>query len=85
MATTFEKGIDVIRSYKSSTQGQPHEPTKTRILIQAAQTLLAALVSRIPSPLKQMKESLCLDTITNSFGRIHDSINTLESILLASP
>jgi len=44
MTTTLEEGIDAMQSNKASTQGQPHDPTETTILIQAAQTQLAALL-----------------------------------------
>jgi len=84
MVTTLKEGIDAMQSNKASTQRQPHHPTETTILIQAAQTQLAALASRIHSPSNLMKQSLHLNTITNSFGRIHDSITKLESIALAS-
>jgi len=84
MATTLEESIDAMQSNKASTQGQPHDPTETTILIQAAQTQLAALASRIDSPSNQLEQSLRLNTITNCFGRIHDSITKLESIPLAS-
>ena len=36
MAATFEQGIDAMQSNKASTQGEPHDPTETTILIQAA-------------------------------------------------
>jgi len=35
-ATTLEEGIDTLQSNKASTQGQPHDPTESMILIQAA-------------------------------------------------
>jgi len=84
MATTLEEGIDAMQSNKARTQGQPHDPTEITILIQAAQTQLAALPSRRHSPSNQMTQSLRLNAITNYFGRIHDSITKLESIARAS-
>jgi len=84
MANSLEKDIDAMQSYKASTQGQSHDPTETPILIQAVQTELAALASRIHSPLNQIKQSLRLNPITNCFGRIHHSSTKLESIALAS-
>jgi len=50
MATTLEKRINTMQSNKASPQGQPHYSTETTILIQAAQTQLAPLASRIHSP-----------------------------------
>jgi len=82
--TTLEEGIDAMQRNKASTHGQPHDPTETTILIQAAQTQLAALASRIHSPSNQMEQSLRLNGITNCFGRISDSITKLELIALAS-
>jgi len=84
MASTLEESIEAMQSNKASTLGQPHDPTETTILIQAAQTQLAALASRIHSPSNQMEQSLRHDAITNCFGRIHDSITKLESIALTS-
>jgi len=84
MENTLEESIDAMHSNKASTQGQTHDPTETTILIQAAQTQLAALASRIHSPSNQIEQSLHLNAITNCFGRIHDSITELESIALAS-
>ena len=55
MGTTLEKGIDAMQNNKASTQGQSHDPTETTILIQAAQTKLAALASRIHSHSNQME------------------------------
>jgi len=83
-ATTLEEDINAMQSNKASTQGQPHDPTETTILIQAAQTQLAALASRIHTPSNQIEQSLCLNAITNYFGRIYDSITKLESIALAT-
>ena len=54
------------------------------ILIQAAQLQLAALASRLHSPSRHMESSLRLNTITNCFGKIQDSITKMESIALAS-
>jgi len=82
--TTLAQGIDAMQSNKASTQGQPHDPTETTILIQVAQTQLGALALRIHSPSNQMEQSLHLNIITNCYGRIHDSIVNLESIALAS-
>jgi len=84
MATTLEEGIDAMQSNKASIQGQSHDPTETRILIQAAQKQLAALASGIHSPSNKIERSLRLNAITDCFGRIHDSITKLESIALAS-
>ena len=55
MESTLEEGIDAMQSNQASTPGQPHDPTKTTILLQAAQTQRAALVSRIHSPSNQME------------------------------
>ena len=84
MAATLEEGIDAMQSNKASTQGEPHDPTDTTILIQAAQSQLAALASRLHSPANHMERNLRFNAITNCFGRIHDSITKLESIPLAS-
>jgi len=84
METTLEDGIDAMQSNKASAQRQPHDPTETTILIQAAQTQLAALASRIHSPSNQMERSLRLNAITSCFGKIHDFIAKLEWIALAS-
>jgi len=84
MATQLEEGINAMPSNKASPQGQRHDPTETTILIQAAQTHLTVLGSRIQSPSNQMEQSLRLNAITNCFGRIHDSIIKLELIALAS-
>jgi len=54
------------------------------ILIQVAQTQLAALVSRFHSPSNKMERSSHLNTITNCIRRIHDSNTKLELITLAS-
>ena len=81
--TTLEEGINVMQRNKASTHGEPHHPTKITILIEAAQTQLAPLASRIQSPSNQMEQSLRLNAITNWFGRIYDSITKLESIALA--
>jgi len=84
MPATLEEGIDAMQSNKASTQGQSQATTKSTILIQAAQSRLTGLVSRINSPSNQMQKSLPLNAITNCFGRIHDSITKLESNALAS-
>jgi len=84
MATTLEESIDAMQSNKARTQGQPLDPTEPMILIQVAQTELAALASRNHSASNQMERSLHLNSITNCFGRIPDSITKLESIALAS-
>jgi len=84
MATTLEEAIDAMQSNKASTQGQPHDRYETTIFIQAAQTQLVALASRIHSPSNQIERSLRLNAITNCFGTIDDSITKLESIALAS-
>ena len=84
VATTLEQGIKAMQSGQASIQEEPIDPSETTILIQAAQSQLAALVSRIHSPSIHMESSLCLNAITNCFGRIHDSITKLESIALAS-
>jgi len=83
-ATTLGEGIDVMQSNQASTQGQPHDPTKTTILVQAAQTQPAALASGIHSLSNQKEQSLRLNAITKCYGRIHDSITKLESIALPS-
>ena len=79
---TLEQGIDAMQSNKDSTQGEPHDPTETTIRIQAAQSQLAALMSRVHSPANQMERNLGFNAITNCFGRIHDSITKLECIVL---
>ena len=84
VATTLEQGIEAMQSGQASIQGEPIDPSETTILIQVAQSQLAALASRIHSPSRQMESSLRLNAITNYFGRIHDSITKLESIALAS-
>ena len=84
MATTLEQGIEAIQSGQAGIQGEPIDPSETTILIQPAQSQLAALALRIHSPSRHMKSSLRLNAITNCFGRIHDSITKLESIALAS-
>jgi len=84
MAITLEKGFDTLQSNKASTQEQPHNPTKTTILIQVAQTQLAALESTIHCSSNQMEHSLRLQAITNYFGTIHDSSTKLKSIALTS-
>ena len=73
-----------MQSGQASIQGELIDPSETTILIQAAQSQLAALASRIHSPSRHMESSLHLNAITNCFGRIHDSITKLESIALAS-
>ena len=55
MASTLEQGINTMQSNKASTQGEPHDPTDTTILIQAAQSQLAALASRLHSPANYME------------------------------
>jgi len=45
--TTLQEYIDTIQSNQASPQGQPKDPTETRILIQAAQTQRAALGLKI--------------------------------------
>ena len=82
MATTLEEDIDAMQSNKDRTQGQHHHPTESTILIQAAETLLPALASRIHSTSNQMEQSLPLNAVTNCFGRIHYSITQLQSIAL---
>ena len=84
MAATLEQGIDAMQSNKASTQGEPHDPTETTILILVTQSQLAALASRHHSPANHMERNLRFNAITNYFGRIHDSITKLESIALAS-
>ena len=84
MAATLEQGIDAMQSNKASTQGEPHNPTETTILLQAAQSQLATLASRIHNPANHMERSLRFNAITNCFGRIQDSISKLESIALTS-
>ena len=84
MAATLEQGIDAMQSNKASPQGEPYDPTETTILIQAAQSQLAALASRLHGPAHHMERSIRFNAITNCFGRIHDSITKLESIALAS-
>jgi len=84
MAATVDEGIDAMQSKKACPQGQPHDPTETTIVIQAAHSQLAALSSRILNPSNQMEQSLRPNAITNCFARIHDSIAKLESITLAS-
>ena len=84
MATSLEQGIEAMQSGQASIQGEPIHPSETMILIQAAQSQLAALASRIHSPSRHMQSSVRLNAITNYFGRIHHSITKLESIALAS-
>ena len=84
MATTLEQVIEAMQCGQASIQGEPIDPSETTILLQAAQSQLAALASRIHSPSRDMESSLRLNAITNCFGRIHDSITKLESIALAS-
>ena len=84
MATTLEQGIEAMQSGQASIQGEPIDPSKTTMLIPAAQSQLAPLASRFHSPSRHMESSLRLNAITNCFGRIHDSITILESIALAS-
>ena len=84
MAPTLEPGIEAMQSGQANIQGEPIDPSETTILIQAAQSQLAALASRIHRPSRHMESSLPLNAITNRFGRIHDSITKLESIALAS-
>ena len=82
--TTLEQGIEAMQSGQASIQGEPIDPSEATILVQAAQSQLAALALRIHSPSRHMESSLCLNAIPNCFGRIHDSITKLESIALAS-
>ena len=84
MAATLDQEIDTMQSNKASTQGEFYNPTETTILIQAAQSQLAAFASRLHSTSSHMERNLRLNAITNCFGRIHDSITKLESIALAS-
>jgi len=84
MAPTLEDGINVRQSNKATSQGQPHDSTETRILIQEAQSPLRALASRIHNHSNWMKQSLHLKVITNSFEGIHDSINKQKSMALPS-
>ena len=84
MVATLEQGIEAMQSGQASIQGEPIYPSETTILIQAPQSQLAALASRIHRPSRYMESSLRLNAITNCFGRIHDSITKLESIALAS-
>ena len=78
VTTTLEQGSEAMQSGRASIQGEPIDPSETTILIQAAQSQLAALASRIHSPSRHMESSLRLNPITNCFGRIHDSITKLE-------
>ena len=84
VATTLEQGMEAMQSGQASIQGESLDPSKSTILIQAAQSQLAALASRIHSPSRHMESSLRLNAVMNGFGRIHDSITKLESIALAS-
>ena len=84
MAATLEQGIKTMKSGLASIQGEPIDPSKTMILIQAAQSQLAALASRIHIPSRHIESSLRLNSINNCFGRIPDSITKLESIALAT-
>ena len=68
MAATLEQGIDAMQNNKASTQGEPHDPTETTILIQATQSQLAALASRLHSPANHMERNLRFNAITNCFG-----------------
>ena len=84
MAATLEQEIKAMQSGQARIQRELIDPSETTILIQAAQSQLAALASRIHSPSRHTKPSLRLNAITNCFRRIHDSITKLESIALAS-
>ena len=84
MATTLEEEIEAMQSCQASIQGELIDPSETTILIQAAQSQLAPLASRIHSPSRHMESSLRLNAITNCLGRSHDSITKLESIALTS-
>ena len=84
VATTLEQGFEAMESGQARIQGELIDPSQTTILIQAPQSHLAALASRIHSPSRHMQSSLSLNAITNCFGRIHNSIPKLESIALAS-
>ena len=84
MAATLEQGIEAMQSGQASIQGEPIDPSEAMILIQAAQSQLAALASRIHSPSRHMESALCHNAITNCFGRILDAITKRESIALAS-
>ena len=83
MAVTLEQRIDAMQRNKACTQGEPHDLTETTILIQAAQSQLAALASRLPCPANHIERNLHFNAITNCFGIIYDSITKLESIALA--
>ena len=50
MAATFEQGIDAMQSNKASTQDESHDRTEATLLIQATQSQLAALASRLHRP-----------------------------------
>ena len=80
VATTLAQGIEAMQSGQASIQGEPIDPSETTILIQVAQSQLAALASRIHSPSRHMKSSLLLNAITNCFGRIHDSCNRFTPV-----
>ena len=84
MGATLEQGIEAMLSGQARIQGKPIDPSETTTLIQAAQSQLAALASRIHSPSRHMESSMHLNAITNCSGRIHESITKLESIALAS-
>ena len=49
-----------MQSNKAITQGKPHDPTEITILIEATQSQLAALVSRLHSPAHYMNETYAL-------------------------
>lgn len=58
MVVILEKGIDAIQTDHNGIQERPHNPSETTILIQAAQSQLAALASSIMSPSKHQEVSL---------------------------
>ena len=66
MATTLEQGIEAMQSGQASIQGEPIDPSEIKILIQAAQSHLAAVASRMHSPSRHMKSSLRLNAITTA-------------------
>ena len=57
LAATHEQGIEAMQSGQASIQEEPIHPSETTILIQAAQSQLAALASRIHNPSSQMESS----------------------------
>ena len=84
MAATRGQGIEAMQSGQASIQGKHIDLSEITTLIQAAQSQLAALASRIHSPSRHTEWSLRFDPIANCFGSIQESITELESFAHAS-